>query len=77
MQRDRGKRFQTAAEMITTLEVYLYSDGYGPTNEKLGGHIMELFDVRPARPSGIPFRPNTTPAALARKNEPLSLFLRS
>ena len=63
LQRDRDKRFQTAAEMMTALEVYLYSDGYGPTNEKLGGYIKELFDVRPAGPSGIPFRPNTTPGS--------------
>ncbi len=63
LQRDRDKRFQTAAEMMTALELYLYSDGYGPTNEKLGGYIKELFDVRPAGPSSIPFRSNTTPGS--------------
>ena len=43
-QRDRDKRYQTAAEMLTDLEVYLYSDRYGPTNEKLGVYIRELMD---------------------------------
>lgn len=63
LQRDRDKRYQTAAEMMTALELYLYSDGYGPTNEKLGGYIKELFDVRPPGPSGVPFRPNTAPGS--------------
>ena len=36
LQRDRDKRYQSAAEMMTDLELYLYSDRYGPTNEKLG-----------------------------------------
>ena len=41
--RDREKRYQTAAEMLTELELYLYSDGYGPTNEKLADYVKELF----------------------------------
>ena len=44
LQRDRDKRYQTAAEMLTDLEVYLYSDRYGPTNEKLGVYLRELMD---------------------------------
>jgi len=44
LQRDREKRYQTAAEMLTDLEVYLYSDRYGPTNEKLGVYLRELMD---------------------------------
>jgi serine/threonine-protein kinase len=32
--------------MLTDLEVYLYSDRYGPTNEKLGVYLKELFGVR-------------------------------
>ena len=32
--------------MLNDLEVYLYSDGYGPTNEKLGTYLRELFGVR-------------------------------
>ena len=44
--RDRDKRYQSAAEMLTDLEVYLYSDRYGPTNEKLGVYLKELFGVR-------------------------------
>jgi hypothetical protein len=29
--------------MMTDLELYLYSDRYGPTNEKLGVYLKELF----------------------------------
>jgi serine/threonine-protein kinase len=43
MCRDREHRYQTAAEMLTALEVYLYSGGYGPTNEKLADYIRDLY----------------------------------
>lgn len=43
LQRDRSQRYQSAAEMMTDLEVYLYSDRYGPTNEKLGLYLRELY----------------------------------
>ncbi|WP_414663793.1 serine/threonine protein kinase [Horticoccus sp. 23ND18S-11] len=50
--RDRDKRYQSAADMLTDLELYLYSDRYGPTNEKLAVYIKELFGVRdPVIPS--------------------------
>jgi eukaryotic-like serine/threonine-protein kinase len=42
LQRNRDHRYQSAHEMLTALEVYLYSDGYGPTNEKLGAYLREL-----------------------------------
>ncbi len=42
LQRDRDKRYQTAYEMMTDLELYLYSDRYGPTNEKLAVYLREL-----------------------------------
>lgn len=42
LQRDRTHRYQSASEMLTDLELYLYSDGYGPTNEKLGAYLKEL-----------------------------------
>ncbi len=42
LMRDRDKRYQTAYEMLTDLELYLYSDRYGPTNEKLGVYLREL-----------------------------------
>ena len=51
-QRDREKRYQSAYDMMTDLELYLYSDGYGPTNEKLGVYIKDLFGIRdPVIPS--------------------------
>ena len=40
--RDRDQRYQSATEMLTALEMYLYGDGYGPTNEKLGAYLREL-----------------------------------
>jgi serine/threonine protein kinase len=42
-QRDRDKRFQTAQSMLTALEVFLYGEGYGPTNEKLASYMKDLF----------------------------------
>lgn len=43
--RDRDRRYQSAAQMLNALEVYLYSDGYGPTNEKLAVYMRDLFDA--------------------------------
>jgi serine/threonine protein kinase len=52
LQRDRDKRYQSALEMLTDLELYLYSDRYGPTNEKLAVYLKNLFGVRdPVIPS--------------------------
>ncbi len=45
LQRDRDKRYQSAFEMLNDLEVYLYSDKYGPTNEKLGTYLKELYSI--------------------------------
>ena len=44
LERDRNKRYQSASELLTDLELYLYSDRYGPTNEKLGVYLRELFN---------------------------------
>jgi serine/threonine-protein kinase len=54
LQRDRDKRYQNAFEVLNDLELYLYSDRYGPTNEKLGVYLKELF--------GAPISPVTSPA---------------
>ena len=43
--RDRDQRYQSAFDMLTDLEMYLYSDGYGPTNEKLGVYLKEIFGI--------------------------------
>jgi eukaryotic-like serine/threonine-protein kinase len=54
LQRDRDRRYQSASDMLTDLELYLYSDRYGPTNEKLGVYLKELMGhtgVRPAQSS--------------------------
>jgi serine/threonine-protein kinase len=36
-------RFQSAGEFGEALEEYLYGSGYGPTNEKLAKHLLELW----------------------------------
>lgn len=47
LQRDRDKRYQTASDLLNDLELYLYSDRYGPTNEKLGVYIKQLMGYVP------------------------------
>jgi serine/threonine protein kinase len=44
--RDRDKRYQSAYDLLTDLEVYLYSDRYGPTNEKLGVYLKDVFGIK-------------------------------
>lgn len=43
LKREREERYQSAQEMLTTLERFLYGDGYGPTNEKLAAYMKDLF----------------------------------
>ncbi len=59
LERDRSKRYQSAFELLTDLELYLYSDRYGPTNEKLGVYLRDLFG-RPAT-TAAPLTPETSP----------------
>jgi serine/threonine protein kinase len=40
---DKAKRYQTAAEVVKDLEVFMYSGGYGPTNERLSEYLNQLF----------------------------------
>ncbi|MCH2156209.1 MAG: serine/threonine protein kinase [Opitutales bacterium] len=40
--RGRDERYQSANEMLTALEMYMYGDGYGPTNEKLAIYLKDL-----------------------------------
>ena len=56
LQRDRDKRYQSAGDMLTDLELYLYSDRYGPTNEKLGVYVKEIFGVRDPVPPALSSR---------------------
>lgn len=53
LQRDRDKRYQAAYEMMTDLELYLYSDRYGPTNEKLALYLRDLYAL-PDQSAPIP-----------------------
>ena len=54
LQRDRNLRYQSAAEVLNDLEIYLYSHGYGPTNEKLGTYLRDIFGVRERQPQEPP-----------------------
>lgn len=51
LSRTREDRYQSAEEMLVDLEVFLYSDGYGPTNEKLAIYVQHLFDRHPDSPA--------------------------
>jgi serine/threonine-protein kinase len=46
--RDLPKRYPNADELLYDLEHYIYSQGYGPTNETLGRFIRELFGQQTA-----------------------------
>jgi serine/threonine-protein kinase len=61
LKRDRDARYQSAADVLHELEVYLYSGGYGPTNEKLGAYMRALFEVKEPRNPAIPPPPPPDP----------------
>ncbi len=63
LRRDRDRRYQTAFEMLNDLEVYLYSDRYGPTNEKLGVYLRDLTGYAP--PGTRAPMPTATPVTTA------------
>ena len=63
LQRDRAKRYQTAFEMMTDLELYLYSDRYGPTNEKLAVYIRDIYSQDNSSRSPLPLPPPLRPPA--------------
>lgn len=52
LERDPSRRYQTAAEVLGELERYLYEPGFGPTNEKLGLYVRELFGQEVPRHPG-------------------------
>ncbi len=43
LEQDPNKRYQRASEVVRDLELMLYSDGYGPTNERLAEYLDALF----------------------------------
>ena len=46
--RDLKQRYATADELLYDMEFYIYSTGYGPTNETLGKFVRELFGLDPS-----------------------------
>jgi len=69
LQRDRAKRYQTAYEMMTDLELYLYSDRYGPTNEKLAVYIREVYSTDSSSHPPVPLPPPRPPAATTLESQ--------
>ncbi len=59
--RDREKRYQSAQAMLTALEMFLYGDGYGPTNEKLAVYMSDLFDDANGSHAAKRWNQGTTP----------------
>ncbi len=47
LERDRDKRYATAIEMLYDLELFLYSEGFGTTGEKLAGYLQKLATQTP------------------------------
>ena len=58
-QRDREKRQQSAYEVLNELEMYLYSDRNGPTNEKLGVYLKEIMGHDEPIAASLSSRPPT------------------
>ncbi len=44
LQKSRHDRYASAMEMLYDLERYLYSEGFGPNNEKLAGYLNALIN---------------------------------
>jgi eukaryotic-like serine/threonine-protein kinase len=42
--RAKDDRYQMAGDMLLALELFLYSDGYGPTSGKLASYVRDLFN---------------------------------
>lgn len=59
--RDRAKRYQSAQAMLTALEMFLYGDGYGPTNEKLAAYIRDLFNTEDGKLAAERWNQGSTP----------------
>ena len=64
LQRPRDKRYQTAEQMLTELEGFIYGDGYGPTNEKLAAYTNDLFS-RNGDQAAYRWRRKETPPIIA------------
>ncbi len=43
LETDVARRYQSAREVARDLELFMYSGGYGPTNDKLAAYLDQLF----------------------------------
>jgi serine/threonine-protein kinase len=64
LQRPRDKRYQTADQMLTELENFIYGEGYGPTNEKLAAYTNDLFS-RDGEKAALRWHNKQTPQIIA------------
>jgi serine/threonine protein kinase len=64
LQRPRDLRYQTADQMLTELEGFIYGDGYGPTNEKLAAYTNDLFS-RDGENAALRWHRKETPPIIA------------
>ncbi|MDA1277169.1 MAG: serine/threonine-protein kinase [Verrucomicrobia bacterium] len=58
--RNIEERYATADELLYNLEHYIYSKGYGPTNETMGKFIREVFGLASALSSAQTQSPSQT-----------------
>jgi len=64
LQRPRDQRYQTAEQMLTGLENFIYGEGYGPTNEKLAAYTNDLFS-RDGENAALRWHRKETPPIIA------------
>ncbi len=43
LEKDQQRRYQSCRDVVRDLELFMYSGGYGPTNEKLAAYLDELY----------------------------------
>lgn len=46
LSKDKSERYYSARQMLYELEHFLYHDRYGPTNEKLGLYLKDLYGAK-------------------------------
>ncbi|HXF10099.1 MAG TPA: serine/threonine-protein kinase [Desulfuromonadaceae bacterium] len=52
--RDPAHRYESADQLLYSLEYYIYHKGYGPTNETLGKFVRELFGQQAPSSASVP-----------------------
>ena len=66
LKRPRDQRYQSAEEMLTELESFIYGEGYGPTNEKLAAYVYGVLGMMASTPPSLASRRNSIRPRLGR-----------